>query len=144
MALGTKAVQLILIIDDDPSILHSLGLVLKQAGLSSCAAETPAAALAKLEDPAVRLVLQDMNFSRRTGGEEGLDLLAQIQARRPELPVVLITAWGSIELAVAGMKAGAADFITKPWNNQRVVEAVETTLSIARLPQDRDAVTTRA
>ena len=64
-----------------------------------------------------QLVLQDMNFSRRTTGEEGLALLQRIKALTPALPVVLMTAWGSISLAVEGMKAGAADFVTKPWTN---------------------------
>ena len=77
------------------------------------------------------LVLQDMNFSRGTTGEEGLELLAAIRRLRPRLPVILITAWGSIGLAVEGMKAGAADFVTKPWSNAQLLQAVETALSLA-------------
>jgi DNA-binding NtrC family response regulator len=73
-----------------------------------------------------------MNFSRRTTGEEGLELLRALKQRRPEVPVILITAWGSIELAVQGMKAGAADFITKPWSNEQIVQAVETARGLAR------------
>ena len=65
-----------------------------------------------------------MNFSRRTTGEEGLDLLARIKALRPGVPVVLITAWGSIQLAVQGMKAGATDFITKPWTHEQILQTV--------------------
>ena len=71
-----------------------------------------------------------MNFSRQTTGEEGLDLLNEIKSKRPDLPVILITAWGSIELAVKGMKAGAADFVTKPWQNERVVSSVKTALNL--------------
>lgn len=134
----------ILLVDDDPGVIASLALVLKQAGHRTTGALSPDEALAKLSTGKFDLVFQDMNFSRETSGSEGLALLRSIHAQQPRLPVVLITAWGSIELAVAGMRSGAADFITKPWNNQRVVEAVETTLSIARLPQDRDAITTRA
>jgi two-component system NtrC family response regulator len=59
-----------------------------------------------------------MNFSRQTTGAEGLELLAQLKAARTEVPVILLTAWGSISLAVQGMKAGAADFVTKPWSNR--------------------------
>ena len=108
---------MILIVDDDPSVTASLALLLKQAGHPSHAVASPADAIAWLESHPCELVLQDMNFTRRTTGEEGLGLLGRIRALRPQLPVVLITAWGSIQLAVEGMKAGAADFITKPWTN---------------------------
>jgi DNA-binding NtrC family response regulator len=121
---------MILIVDDDHAVLHSLELLLKQAGLATASAADPEAALAQLERTHLDLVLQDMNFSRQTSGEEGLELLAEIKTRRPELPVILITAWGSIELAVRGMKAGAADFITKPWRNEHVVQTVRTALNL--------------
>ncbi len=121
---------MILIVDDDHAVIASLELLLKQAGLATASATDPASALAKLDDPDLDLVLQDMNFSRRTTGEEGLALLNEIKRRRPELPVILITAWGSIELAVDGMKAGAADFITKPWQNEQVVQSVRTVLGL--------------
>ncbi len=64
-----------------------------------------------------RLVLLDMNFSLSINGEEGIELLRKIKILKPEMPVILITAWGSVELAVKGMKLGASDFVTKPWNN---------------------------
>src|SRR6185295_13188906 len=79
----------------------------------------------------VRLVLSDMNFSRATTGEEGLELLGTIRARWPKLPVILMTAWGSIALAVRGVRAGALDFITKPWTHQQVLGAVRTALDLA-------------
>ncbi len=122
---------MILIIDDDYSITASLALLLKQAGHRSVTADTPDEAVAQLERHPITLVLQDMNFSRATTGEEGLALLRRLKALRPELPVLLITAWGSIELAVAGMKAGASDFITKPWGNEQMLQAVETALGLA-------------
>ena len=122
---------MILIVDDDPSVTASLVLLLKQAGYPSHAESTPAAALDYLGREACDLVLQDMNFSRRTSGEEGLELLARIKQLKPDLPVVLITAWGSIQLAVAGMKAGASDFVTKPWTNQHLVQTVQTVLGLA-------------
>jgi len=121
---------MILIIDDDEAITVSLGLLLKQAGHVSAAASSPEEALERLDRGDVSLVLQDMNFSRRTTGEEGLELLAAIKGRHPRVPVLLITAWGSIELAVQGMKAGAADFITKPWNKQQLLQSVETALGL--------------
>ncbi len=122
---------MILIVDDDPSVTASLALVLKQAGYASNAESSPAAALAWLEREACDLVLQDMNFSRRTSGDEGLELLGHIRRLRPALPVILITAWGSIALAVAGMKAGASDFVTKPWTNEQVLQTVRTVLGVA-------------
>src|SRR5262245_11387436 len=122
---------MILIVDDDPSVTASLALLLKQNGLATRAASSPEAALAALAGEPITLVLQDMNFSLRTDGDEGLALLARIRALRPELPIILITAWGSIPLAVAGMRAGAADFITKPWSNAQVVRSVTAALALA-------------
>jgi DNA-binding NtrC family response regulator len=122
---------MILIVDDDPSVTASLALLLKQAGHASHSAASPAEALAWLEAHPCELVVQDMNFSRRTTGEEGLDLLARIKALRPGVPVVLITAWGSIQLAVQGMKAGATDFITKPWTHEQILQTVRTVLGLA-------------
>jgi len=121
---------MILIVDDDHAVLHSLELLLKQAGFATVSADGPEAALAHLDAPDLELVLQDMNFSRQTTGEEGLELLGRIKERRPGLPVILITAWASIELAVRGMRAGAADFVTKPWQNEQVVQSVRTALNL--------------
>jgi DNA-binding NtrC family response regulator len=122
---------MILIVDDDPSVTASLALLLKQAGLSSTAASSPDEAVDVLRARDIRLVLQDMNFSRQTTGQEGLALLARIRAEKPRVPVILMTAWGSIGLAVDGMKAGAADFVTKPWSNQQMLQSVQTALGLA-------------
>jgi two-component system, NtrC family, response regulator len=90
------------------------------------------------------LVLQDMNFSRQTSGAEGLALLAQLKTLRPETPVVLITAWGSIDLAVQGMKAGAADFVTKPWTNPQILQVIRTALGLSAVrPASPGSVRTR-
>ena len=125
---------MILIADDDPSVVASLGLLLKRHGHATVGALSQEEALRHLdkEGEGIGLVLQDMNFSRGTGGEEGLELLREIRRRRPQLPVILITAWGSIALAVEGMKAGAADFVTKPWSNPQILQSVDTALSLAR------------
>lgn len=136
---------MILIVDDDYSVTASLDLLLKQKGFASVTAATPEAALTEVARPEVDLVLQDMNFSRETSGAEGLALLRRIRAARPGLPVILITAWGSIALAVEGMKAGAADFITKPWSNEQVHQAVRVALGLAAtheggMPADRQAL----
>jgi len=122
---------MILIVDDDPSITASLALLLKQHGHRTVSAHTPEEAMARVRGERPRLVLQDMNFSRRTTGEEGLKLLSAIRAEEPALPVILMTAWASIALAVEGMKRGAADFVAKPWTNAHVVQSVETALGLA-------------
>ena len=130
---------MILIVDDDRSVTASVGLLLKQAGYATHAAGSPGEALAWLEGRSCDLVIQDMNFSRETSGEEGLALLARIKAVRPTLPVVLLTAWGSIDLAVRGIKAGAADFVTKPWSNPQLLQTVQTALGLAAAPGRGDA-----
>ena len=122
---------MILIVDDDASIVASLALLLKQAGYASTGASSPAEALERLAKTDVSLVLQDMNFSRQTTGEEGLRLLKEIKNLLPRVPVILITAWGSIPLAVRGIRSGAADFITKPWTKQQLLQSVETALALA-------------
>jgi two-component system NtrC family response regulator len=120
----------ILVVDDDISVTTSLELLLKQSGFDSVTASNPAAALDALRKRRIDLVVQDMNFSRSTTGEEGLDLVREIRREHAAVPVILITAWGSIALAVEGMKAGATDFMTKPWNNERLVQVVKTSLSL--------------
>ena len=134
---------MILIVDDDPSVTASLGLLLKRHGHPTRTAKSPEEAVAVLREQEVDLVLQDMNFSRSTTGEEGLELLAEIRRLRPRLPVILITAWGSISLAVEGMKAGASDFVTKPWNNAQLLQSVETALSLASQAGERTAPPSR-
>jgi len=121
----------ILIVDDDPSVAESLRVALKRHGFPSACAADAAEALRLVARRPFGLVLQDMNFSRDTSGKEGLELLARLRQAQPALPVILITAWGSISLAVDGMKAGATDFITKPWNNDQLLQAVRTALSLA-------------
>src|SRR5438552_3359253 len=113
--------EMILIVDDDQSVVASLALLLKQVGYRSQSASNPSEALEKIESENFNLVLQDMNFSRQTTGEEGLELLKQIKTRRPNLPVILMTAWGSISLAVTGIRTGASDFVTKPWTHQQIL-----------------------
>ncbi len=122
---------MILIIDDDFSITASLSLLLKQSGYQCRTASNPEEAITALNENDISLVLQDMNFSRSTSGEEGLALLDNIKQIKPQVPVLLITAWGSIELAVKGLRAGAADFITKPWSNEQIIQSVRTALGLA-------------
>lgn len=123
--------QRILIVDDDAAVQVSLALLLKQAGFDPLCCDDASAALAQLAAAPVDLVLQDMNFSLQTSGEEGLDLLARIKEKYPDTPVLLMTAWGSITLAVRGVKSGAANFFTKPWNNAQLVELINSTLELS-------------
>ncbi|WP_295990263.1 sigma-54 dependent transcriptional regulator [Rugamonas sp.] len=125
----------ILIVDDDSAVQISLALLLKQAGFDALCADDPKQALSLLVHETVDLVLQDMNFSLQTSGEEGLALLARIRAARPALPVLLMTAWGSIALAVKGVQSGAANFFTKPWDNAQLLELIKATLVLRPAPE---------
>jgi two-component system NtrC family response regulator len=120
----------ILVVDDDESVTTSLSILLKRAGYAPLVAFDPDQALALAREHRPALVIHDMNFSRSTTGEEGLGLLQALRALDARMPVILITAWGSIDLAVKGMKAGASDFIAKPWNNDRLLQVVATALEI--------------
>ncbi|MBP1205329.1 two-component system NtrC family response regulator [Duganella sp. 1411] len=124
--------QRILIVDDDSAVQVSLALLLKQSGFDAVCSDDPKQALAALAQQPVDLVLQDMNFSLQTSGEEGLQLLADIKQARPALPVLLMTAWGSIALAVRGVQAGAANFFTKPWDNTQLIALIRATLETAQ------------
>ncbi|SHJ67170.1 DNA-binding transcriptional response regulator, NtrC family, contains REC, AAA-type ATPase, and a Fis-type DNA-binding domains [Hymenobacter daecheongensis DSM 21074] len=125
---------MLLIVDDDLAVRTSLGLLLKQAGYATQAVATPEAALAVVRATPPALVLMDMNYSLETSGQDGLHLLAQVKALAPQVPVILITGWGSITLAVEGMKAGAAEFVTKPWNNAALLQTIGTILSLHEHP----------
>ncbi|HEX8326938.1 MAG TPA: sigma-54 dependent transcriptional regulator [Hymenobacter sp.] len=128
-----------LIVDDDVAIRTSLQLLLKQAGYPTKAVATPAEALATVRATPPRLVLMDMNFSLDTSGHDGLALLAQVKQLAPQVPVILITGWGSIALAVEGMKAGAAEFVTKPWHNEALLQTIRTVLAVGETVPETDA-----
>jgi two-component system, NtrC family, response regulator len=123
--------QCVLVVDDDGAVLVSLAMLLKQTGFDVLSCDDPAQVLPALASRPVDLVLQDMNFSPQTSGEEGLELLSRIKEQHPALPVLLMSAWGSIALAVRGVKVGAADFFTKPWQNAQLIELIKTTLDLA-------------
>jgi two-component system NtrC family response regulator len=121
---------MILVIDDDSAVRSSLSFMLKRAGFEVHTVSTPAEAIKFVRVTEPRMVLMDMNFSLTTTGQEGLVLLKQVKVFYPQVPVILMTAWGSIQLAVEGMKAGAFDFITKPWNNAALLQRIETALKL--------------
>ena len=121
---------MILIIDDDSAVRSSLSFMLKRAGYEAQTVPGPREAMDVVRAEAPSLILMDMNFTLSTTGEEGLTLLKQVKIFRPDVPVILMTAWGSIQLAVQGMQAGAFDFITKPWNNAALLQRIETALEL--------------
>jgi len=121
---------MILIIDDDIAVRMSLEILLGGAGFDTKTAEGRDDALnfIGLEKP--ELILMDMNFSNETSGSDGLELLQSIKQTDPQIPIILMSGWGSVELAVEGMKLGAVDFINKPWKNDHFVQSVKTALSL--------------
>lgn len=121
---------MILIIDDDIAVRASLTLLLQIEGYEIIATGEPLNALSVVEDTPPELIVLDLNFSIDTSGEEGMKLLKEIRKRVPDVPVILVTGWGTIELAVMGMKLGANDFITKPWSNSHFLQSVKTLLDL--------------
>lgn len=126
---------MILIVDDDKAIRQSLTLLLTRKGYRTTHAENPEQALDMLRNQKFQLVIMDMNYSLSTSGEEGIHLLRQAKIFQPDTPIILITAWGSIQLAVDGMRYGAFDFITKPWNNHLLIQRIETAISLSSVPE---------
>ena len=127
---------MILIIDDDSAVRSSLSFMLKRAGYEAQVVPGPWEAIEVVRTVAPDLILMDMNFTLSTTGEEGLTLLKQVKVFRPDTPVILMTAWGSIQLAVQGMQAGAFDFIPKPWNNAALLQRIETALELSTAPKE--------
>ena len=127
---------MILIIDDDSAVRSSLSFMLKRAGYSALAVPGPREAMDVVRSETPDLILMDMNFTLSTTGEEGLTLLKQVKIFRPDVPVILMTACGSIQLSVQGMQAGAFDFITKPWNNAALLQRIETALELSATPAE--------
>jgi DNA-binding NtrC family response regulator len=123
---------MLLIIDDDIAVQTSLSLLLRKEGFDVQTASNPEDALELMDEQPPELALLDLNFSIETSGSEGLRTLRRIRGRFPSVPVILITGWGSIDLAVEGMKAGAKDFITKPWQNEYLLQSVNTVLDLTR------------
>jgi DNA-binding NtrC family response regulator len=123
----------ILIADDQADVLEALKLLLKGEGYSIEAVNSPARAISALESRECDCVLMDLNYTRdTTSGEEGLDLVTRIQAIDSTLPVVVMTAWGSIELAVEAIRRGARDFVLKPWENARLLSIVRTQIDLCK------------
>ncbi len=122
----------ILIADDQPDVLEALRLLLKSEGIEIETAHSPAGILAALEAREFDAVLMDLNYTRdTTSGQEGLDLLARIRTLDSTVPVVVMTAWGTVDVAVEAMRRGARDFIQKPWDNPRLLAIVRTQMELS-------------
>jgi len=116
----------VLVSDDQADVLEALRLLLKGAGHQAETVDSPRALLDAVDARSFDLILMDLNYTRdTTSGREGMDLLAALEARGNPAPVVVMTAWGDIELAVEAMRRGAADFVQKPWDNARLIETLD-------------------
>jgi DNA-binding NtrC family response regulator len=123
----------VLVIDDHPAVAEALALLFSLHDIQTLAAGTPEAGLARLAAETVDLVIQDMNFGRdTTSGAEGQALFAAIRERHPDLPVILLTAWTDLEAAVALVKAGAADYLGKPWDDRKLLATVQNLLELGQ------------
>ncbi|HET6972703.1 MAG TPA: sigma-54 dependent transcriptional regulator [Pyrinomonadaceae bacterium] len=121
----------ILIADDQADVLAALGLLLKGERFQIESASSPEGVLKAIDVHELDVVLIDLNYARdTTSGNEGLDLLSRIRAVDPTLPVVVMTAWGSVDLAVEAMRRGARDFIQKPWDNARLLAVLRTQVEL--------------
>ena len=123
----------VLIADDQRDVLEALRLLLKGEGLDCETASSPAGVLAALEARDYDAVLIDLNYTRdTTSGQEGLDLLARLREVDPDLPILVMTAWGTVDLAVEAMRRGARDFVQKPWENARLLATLSTQIALSR------------
>lgn len=130
----------ILIIDDDFAVQTSLQLLLQQAGFQVKTCDSPAVARGLIPTFKPVLVILDLNFSIETSGEEGMKALQMLRSEFPEVLIILLTGWGTINLAVEGMKLGAKDFLTKPWKNDHLLQSVRTILD---LEEKKESISTR-
>jgi DNA-binding NtrC family response regulator len=123
--------QRILIADDQPDVREALRLLLKGEKYETEEAQSPSGVIKALEDSEFDVALIDLNYNRdTTSGQEGLDLLSRIQAIDPTIAVIVMTAWGTVDLAVEAMRRGARDFIQKPWDNTRLLTIVRTQIEL--------------
>ncbi len=123
----------VLVADDQPDVVEAIRLLLKASSIDVTTASSPALVLSRVEADDFDAVLIDLNYTRdTTSGREGLDLLARLRALDPLLPVLVMTAWGSVEGAVEAMRRGARDYVTKPWDNARLIASIETQVELSR------------
>ena len=123
----------VLVADDDADVLAALRLLLRGEGWQVSTATSPALALAVVEGGECDVALLDLNYARdTTSGGEGLDLIERMRSLDPSVPVVVMTAWGSVEGAVAALRRGARDYVQKPWDNDRLLQTLRTQIELSR------------
>src|SRR5271156_2460872 len=128
----------VLVIDDNPAVAEALTLLFGLYDIRTLAAATPVGGLEIVASQRVDLVIADMNFaSDTTSGDEGVALFRALRAQQPDLPVILLTAWTHLEAAVQLVKAGAADYIGKPWDNDKLLATVENLLELSEATRER-------
>jgi DNA-binding NtrC family response regulator len=135
--LGTTVIRSepirILVADDQADVREALRLLLKAEGYTTETVSSPAAALEAVQTNEFDIMLMDLNYQRdTTSGQEGIDLLSRVQSADSKLPVIVMTAWGSVELAVEAMRRGARDFIQKPWDNHRLLSIIRNQVDLYR------------
>src|SRR5215204_7035359 len=133
MTVSCEMTPRILIADDQPDLLDALKLMLKGQGIDCDAVTSPEAALNAIESRPFDLVLMDLNYTGdTTSGREGIDLLARVQALDRLLPVIVMTGWGSVDLAVEAMRRGVRDFVQKPWDNAQLLATLRHEIDAGR------------
>ena len=122
----------VLVIDDNPAVATALAVLFSLHDIETLSADSPQAGLQLLQEHDVDLVVQDMNFTAdTTSGEEGMALFGEIRARHPDMPVILLTAWTHLESAIDLVKAGAADYLAKPWDDRKLLATVNNLLELS-------------
>jgi DNA-binding NtrC family response regulator len=127
----------VLVVDDDPDVRLAMRMLLRSEGIPSVEVGSPAQALDAVSRREFACAIVDLNYTAdTTSGHEGLELVARIREEAPELPLVAMTAWGSIDVAVQAMRMGAADFIEKPWNNARVIHTLRSQIALGEIREE--------
>lgn len=123
---------MILVIDDDRAIRQSIGLMLRQGGFEFIEASNEDDAIEAVRHAKPELIILDMNLTLSTTGQQGIDMLRGIRILAPKVPVIMLSAWGTVPLAVEGMNLGAVDFVTKPWANRDFMAKIRHALDSAK------------
>ena len=131
--MSTPDAPRVLVADDQADVLEALRILLKGEGFEIVTASSPSRVLASVEQTDFDAVLMDLNYTRdTTSGGEGMDLLTQIRSLDSTLPVLVMTAWSSVDGAVEAMRRGARDYVEKPWDNERLLKALSTQVELGR------------
>ena len=131
----------VLVVDDQPAVVRALGVLFDLHGIAHLAADGPEEALATASREPLGAVVQDMNFElQETSGDQGVRLFHQLREKQPGLPILLMTAWGSIETAVELVKEGASDYIEKPWDDEKLVATVKNLVRLRSLELENSAL----